>query len=46
MGTPEKRMLIDICVPTSRVITERKPDLVVRLKKERKIIIFEVGTGR
>ncbi len=40
MGTRDKRMMIDLCVPTNAMITERKPDL---LTKERKIIIFEVA---
>ncbi len=40
MGKRGKRMLIDVCI---RVITERKPDLVVRLDDERRITIYEVA---
>ncbi len=36
-------MLIDLCVPTSKVMKERKPDLVVRIDEEKRISIFEVA---
>lgn len=36
-------MLVDQCIPTDRQITERRPDLVVRMGGERKIVVYEVA---
>lgn len=32
-------MLVDQCIPTSKQLTERRPDLVVRVGGERKIVV-------
>ncbi len=38
-------MLVDLCIPTDRQVKERKPDLVVRMVREKKIAIFEVAVS-
>lgn len=43
IGTPSKRLLLDQNIPTVHKIEERKPDLVVRLREEKRILIFEVA---
>lgn len=45
MGTRETLMLIDLCIPTSRYLKERRPDLLVRLQKEKRIVIMEVAVA-
>ncbi len=42
-GTEEERVLIDQAIPTSRKITECRPDLVIRSKTRKKIVIFDVA---
>ncbi len=43
MTAKDKTVLVDLCVPTDRAITARRPDLIVRQVKEKKITIFEVA---
>ncbi len=38
-------MLVDLCIPTDRQVKERKPDLVVRMVREKRIVIFEVAVA-
>ena len=42
MGSIQKRLLIDQNIPTIRNVRERKPDLVVRLQEEKRVLIFDV----
>ena len=39
----EVKMAVDFSIPTDRQITERRPDLVLYLKKERRIVMTEVA---
>ena len=43
MGTNHKMLLIDQNLPTDRTVEHTRPDLVVRLTREKKIYIFEVA---
>ena len=43
VGPPEKQLLIDQCIPTDKQMESRRPDLAVRLKAEKRWIIFEVA---
>ena len=37
------KVLVDQLIPTSRTVIHRKPDLVVRMEEERRVVIFEVA---
>ena len=43
MATNPKRLLIDQNLPTDRRVVHTRPDLVVRLIREKKFYIFEVS---
>ena len=43
MGTSVKRLIIDQTLLTDREIFDRRPDLVVRLRIQRRVVIFEVA---
>ena len=43
MGTSAKRLIIDQSLLTDREISDRRPDLVVRLTSQRRVVIFEVA---
>ena len=43
MGTSQKRILIDQNLPTDCTVVHTRPDLVVRLIREKMIYIFEVA---
>ncbi len=42
-GTGETKILIDQEIPTDRAIKHRRPDLVVRVGKEKRVVIYEVA---
>lgn len=42
LGTPKVRVLVDQVIPTDRVVKHNRPDIVVRLTKEERLIVFEV----
>ncbi len=43
VGTSSKKMLVDVCIPTKRYISERRPDLVTIDKAAKRIVIYEVA---
>ncbi len=43
VGTSSKKMLVDVCIPTKRRISERRPDLVTIDKVAKRIVIYEVA---
>ena len=43
MGTHQQKILIDQTLPMDRTVVHTRPDLVVRLIREKKIYIFEVA---
>ena len=42
-GTREARVLVDQVVSTARLCRNRRPDMVVRLAAEKRIVVFEVA---
>lgn len=42
-GAPGKKILVDQVLQTERNIRERRPDVVVRLAKERRVVIADVA---
>ncbi len=42
-GPKGKQILVDQLIPTKRLIKERKPDLIVKLAKEKRVAIMEVA---
>ncbi len=45
-GTGERRVLIDQANPTDRHIVPKRPDLMVRLDRERRMVLYEVACAR
>ena len=43
MGTHQQKNLIDQTLPMDQTVVHTRPDLVVRLIREKKIYIFEVA---
>ena len=37
------KLSVDLCVPTDRELTERRPDLIAYLSEDRRIVIFEIA---
>ena len=42
-GTDEVMVMVDQVCPTDRVVTEARPDMVVRLKEAKRLLILEVA---
>ena len=41
----EAKLLVDLTIPTDRQLEERRPDLVLFLKRQRKIVVLEVAVA-
>ena len=42
-GNDEQLVMVDQVCPKDRVVTEARPDLVVRLEREKRVLILEVA---